>query len=104
MKDLLRRISRSHYKNKKRLNFVVVRRVNSDAVTSGILDPGLLEGLNANCKKHIRFRLSIKAPVGYNESDRVFIFPLRRSVLLVYGGCGASEERGWRGDHVHPQL
>lgn len=28
----------------------------------------------------------------------------RRSVLPVYGGCGASEERGWRGDHVHPQL
>lgn len=31
------------------------------------------------------------------------LFP-RRSLLPVYGGCGASEERGWRGDHVHPQL
>lgn len=27
-----------------------------------------------------------------------------RPVHPVYGGCGASEERGWRGDHVHPQF
>lgn len=32
----------------------------------------------------------------------LLLFP--RSLLPVYGGCGASEERGWRGDHVHTQL